>query len=63
MSKDALERDRIASQERIASASIGQRIASDMQEQGNKVKEQEIKEVEKIVDIVKTMTEDSKRGK
>jgi len=63
ISKDSLERDRIASQERIASASIGQRIASDMQEQGKEAKRQEIKEVEKIVDIVKTMTEDSKRGK
>ena len=61
IAKDALEKERIESQERIAGASIGQRIASDMQDSTRKDKELEIKQVQKIVDITKSMTEDSDR--
>ena len=62
MAKDSLEQERIASQERIAGASIGQRIASDLLDKEQKAKEQDMKEVEKIIDIAKDLTEDSKRG-
>ena len=62
IAKDSLEQERIASQERIAGASIGQRIASDLLDKEQKAKEQEMKEVEKIIDIAKDLTEDSKRG-
>ena len=61
LAKDSLEQERIASQERIAGASIGQRIASDLLDKEQKAKEQEMKEVEKIIDIAKDLTEDSKR--
>ena len=61
IAKDALEKERIESQERIAGASIGQRIASDMQDSTRKDKELEMKQVEKIVDMTKAMTEDRGR--
>ena len=62
MAKDALEKERISSQERIAGASIGQRIASDMLDKEQKAKDQEMREVEKIIDFAKDLTEDGQRG-